>query len=165
MGALIKATEYKRRELFGDTSGDRLSDIYFNPISGLFQEDPGFLGLNKDVIYGDEVKKLMGDFKIADFKKMKEIEKKFYIDATTSSKDHSIFTHDSNVIRLLEPVSKAFADGKQTPAVVMAPDQRNQSVTKLGDSYSGNLSSRVQDNTALMLAYTKNLHSTTGQFA
>ena len=80
-------------------------------------------------------------------------------------KDGSIFTHDTHLEKLLEPVSKAFADGKQTPAVVMAPDNRNQSVTKLGDTYSGGLSSRVQDNTALMLAYTKNLNSTTGQFA
>ena len=66
---------------------------------------------------------------------------------------------------LLKPISKAFADGKQSPPVVMAPDNRNQSVTKLGDTYSGGWSSRVQDNTAIMLAYTKNLHSTTGQFA
>jgi hypothetical protein len=77
----------------------------------------------------------------------------------------SIFTHDTNLEELLKPVSKAFADGKQAPPLVMAPDNRNQSVTKLGDTYSGGLSSRVQDSTARMLAYTKNLNSTTGQFA
>ena len=78
---------------------------------------------------------------------------------------NSISTHDHHLEELLKPVAKAFAEGKQTPSVVMAPDNRNQSVTKLGDTYSGGLSSRVQDNTALMLAYTKNLNSTTGQFA
>jgi hypothetical protein len=77
----------------------------------------------------------------------------------------SISTHDHHLEELLKPVSKAFAEGKQSPPVVLAPDNRNQSVTKLGDTYSGGLSSRVQDNTALMLAYTKNLNSTTGQFA
>jgi len=95
----------------------------------------------------------------------KDLQTKFFKDATTPSKDHSIFTHDNNVIKLLEPVSKSFSGDKQTPAVVMAPDNRNQSVTKLGDTYSGGLSSRVQESTAQMLAYTKNLNSTTGQFA
>ena len=78
---------------------------------------------------------------------------------------NSLSTHDHHLEELLKPVSKAFADGKQAPPLVMAPDNRNQSVTKLGDTYSGGLSSRVQDSTARMLAYTKNLNSTTGQFA
>jgi hypothetical protein len=77
----------------------------------------------------------------------------------------SLLTHDTHLEELLKPVSKAFADGKQAPPLIMAPDNRNQSVTKLGDTYSGGLGSRVQESTAQMLAYTKNLNSTTGQFA
>jgi hypothetical protein len=82
-----------------------------------------------------------------------------------SGKKTSLLTHDKHLEELLKPVAKAFAGGRQAPPVVMAPDNRNQSITKLGDTYSGGLSSRVQESTARMLAYTKNLNSTTGQFA
>ena len=85
--------------------------------------------------------------------------------ATDATTEGSIFTHDHHLEELLKPVAKAFAEGKQTPSVVMAPDNRNQSVTKLGDTYSGGLSSRLQEATSRMLAYEKNLSSTTGQFA
>ena len=47
----------------------------------------------------------------------------------------------------------------------MAPtDTRNQSVTTM-DTVNMPIRSRAQEPTALMLAYTKNLNSTTGQFA
>jgi len=146
-----------------------------NPLSGFVAFDegpatnfmehffPGFSGFGDiEQFITDINASSIGRYGAIPMEERAKLELEFYKKANTPG---SIFTHDTYLEELLKPVSKAFAEGKQTPPVVLAPDQRNQSVTKLGDSYSGNLSSRVQDNTAMMLAYTKNLHSTTGQFA
>ena len=123
--------------------------------------------MNKDIDEDIELLKQLsiaehGAIPLTEREAIKRLEKEFYEEGLNGK---SISTHDHHLEELLKPVSKAFADGKQAPPLVMAPDNRNQSVTKLGDTYSGGLSSRVQDSTARMLAYTKNLNSTTGQFA
>ena len=118
-----------------------------------------FLGAKKEefAAYSKEVKDALPD------KKKVEDGNEALIESFEIGK--SILTHDYHLEELLKPVAKAFSGDKEAPPLVVAPDNRNQSVTKLGDTYSGGISSRIQDNTAMMLAYTKNLDSTTGQFA
>jgi hypothetical protein len=133
-------------------------------------------GIGELISLGDTYEDADADIKqiqensIAEFKAIplkdraaiKRLEGEFYQEALNGK---SISTHDHHLEELLKPVSKAFSGGKGAPPLVVAPDNRNQSVTKLGDTYSGGISSRIQETTAQMLAYTKNLDSTTGQFA
>ena len=56
---------------------------------------------------------------------------KFYDDA---GKEGSIFTHDTHLQKLLEPVSKAFADGAGSGTVIMDNSSNTNSVTKQGDN-------------------------------
>ena len=86
---------------------------------------------------------------IADFQKdMMENLNEMAEKAMTDSESSSIFTHDNTMHRLLEPVSKAFADGNNNAPVIMDNSSNNNSVTKQGDNIQMALGVHSSDPTA-----------------
>ena len=62
--------------------------------------------------------------------------------------NNSIFTHDNNTHRLLEPISKAFENGNGNGAVIMDNSSNSSSVVKQGDTIQMPLGIHTTDPTA-----------------
>ena len=88
------------------------------------------LGINPSTLKGLEEQKLQLEV-LKNEIEVFEASKKFYNDATTKG---SIFTHDTHLEKLLEPVSKAFANGTGSGTVIMDNSSNTNSVTKQGDN-------------------------------
>ena len=62
--------------------------------------------------------------------------------------NNSIFTHDNNTHRLLEPISKAFENGNGNGAVIIDSSSNDNSIKKQGDTVMMPLDVHHSDRTA-----------------
>ena len=61
---------------------------------------------------------------------------------------NSIFTHDNNTHRLLEPISKAFANGSGNGTVIVDSSSNDNRMTKQGDTINMGLDVHHSDPTS-----------------
>ena len=72
----------------------------------------------------------------------------FYEKASTDSPNSSIFTHDNTMHRLLEPISKAFANGGGNGTVIVDSSSNDNRMTKQGDTINMGLDVHHSDPTS-----------------
>jgi hypothetical protein len=133
----------------------KVADMRFKISQGNLRFGPDKLG---GQLYEDRIDELLMENQqkylakpglIADFQKdMMENLNEMAEKALTDSPTSSIFTHDNTMHRLLEPVSKAFADGNNNAPVIMDNSSNNNSVTKQGDTIQMPLGVHTTDPTA-----------------
>ena len=86
----------------------------------------------------------VGQFDAVPVKERAKLEMDFYKKAVTPG---SIFTHDTHLEKLLEPVSKAFANGGGAPVIIDSSSNDN-SIKKQGDSIQMAMGVHHSDQTA-----------------
>jgi len=86
----------------------------------------------------------VGQFNAVPVKERAKLEMDFYKKAVTPG---SIFTHDTHLEKLLEPVSKAFANGGGAPVIIDSSSNDN-SIKKQGDSIQMAMGVHHSDQTA-----------------